>query len=424
MIYKRGKWYWMDVAVNDIRYREPLNTKNWQEAKTREKERLLEIAQGKVGTKGPSAKQTFSTAADAYIEERAIHSAEKTCRTDGERSKALRNVFGDLPLRKIPSKLILDYQKERREAGVSGRTINLEVGLLRRILKKNKQWSRLADDVRMLPERPKEARVLTQDQKQKLLEIARTKDDWQVAYCAAVLALNTTCRSCELRGLRWNAVDWTAITVTIRRQSTKTEAGARVIPLNADALVALMELRDRAEKLGSRDPEHFVLPSCEHGHFDPTRPMKNWRTAWRSLTRAVSCPSCGTIQRPAAVCKNQECHADIKDLKSPFHGLRFHDLRHQAITELAESGLSDQTIMSIAGHVSRQMLDHYSHIRLDAKRQAVEALQTGSLTNTTREVETVTSQSTSQKQKPAEAGSVSDSSKMGSTGLEPMTSCV
>ena len=45
MIYKRGKWYWMDVAVNDTRYREPLNTKNWQEAKTREKERLLEIAQ-------------------------------------------------------------------------------------------------------------------------------------------------------------------------------------------------------------------------------------------------------------------------------------------------------------------------------------------------------------------------------------------
>jgi hypothetical protein len=36
--------------------------------------------------------------------------------------------------------------------------------------------------------------------------------------------------------------------------------------------------------------------------------------------------------------------------------------------------------MSIAGHVSREMLEHYSHIRLDAKRQAVEALSQGGKT--------------------------------------------
>jgi integrase len=389
----------MDNTVNGIRYREPLKTQNWQEAVQKERDRLLEIAQGKAGARGPAAKQTFNCAADAYIEDRQLHSAEKTCRTDRERSQALRNAFGDLPLKKISADLILDYQKTRIEAGISGRTINLEVGLLRRILKKNKQWSRIADDIRMLPERPKEARVLTQGEKQRLLEIARTKDEWQVAYCAAVLALNTTCRSCELRGLRWKVVDWTAMTITIRRQYTKTDAGARVIPLNADAFVALMELRDRAEKLGSRDAEHFVLPSCENGHFDATRPMKNWRSAWRSLTRAVSCPNCETIQRPAAVCKNQECHADIKGLKSPFYGLRFHDLRHQAVTELAERGLSDQTIMAIAGHVSREMLNHYSHIRLEAKRHALAALENGTLG-------TLTSQSTSQKEKPAEAGYV------------------
>ena len=33
------------------------------------------------------------------------------------------------------------------------------------------------------------------------------------------------------------------------------------------------------------------------------------------------------------------------------------------------------TIMGIAGHVSTEMLTHYSHIRLQAKRQAVEALE-------------------------------------------------
>ena len=39
---------------------------------------------------------------------------------------------------------------------------------------------------------------------------------------------------------------------------------------------------------------------------------------------------------------------------------------------------SDQTIMSIAGHVSRKMLAHYSHVRLDATRTALDTLTMGS----------------------------------------------
>ena len=53
---------------------------------------------------------------------------------------------------------------------------------------------------------------------------------------------------------------------------------------------------------------------------------------------------------------------------------RFHDSRHTLITELAESGAGDQTIMDIAGHVSKQMLKHYSHIRMEAKRTALESI--------------------------------------------------
>ena len=52
------------------------------------------------------------------------------------------------------------------------------------------------------------------------------------------------------------------------------------------------------------------------------------------------------------------------------------DLRHHAITELAESQASDATIMAIAGHVSRQMLEHYSHVRMDLKRKALDGLAT------------------------------------------------
>ena len=43
-------------------------------------------------------------------------------------------------------------------------------------------------------------------------------------------------------------------------------------------------------------------------------------------------------------------------------------------TQLAENGTSDSTIMAIAGHVSRRMLERYSHVRMEAKRTAMEAL--------------------------------------------------
>lgn len=197
----------------------------------------------------------------------------------------------------------------------------------------------------MLPEKPKSARVLTPEEKDLLLKLSASRPDWQVARCAAVLALNTTMRGCELKGLRWKDVDLFEKSLAIQRQSTKTDAGARVIPLNRGAVLALAELRDRCEKLGSAEPNHFVFPACENGLIDPTKPMRSWRSAWRTLTKA----------------------AGLK-------GLRFHDLRHQAITELCELGLSDQTIMGIAGHVSREMLNHYSHIRMNAKREALELL--------------------------------------------------
>jgi hypothetical protein len=53
---------------------------------------------------------------------------------------------------------------------------------------------------------------------------------------------------------------------------------------------------------------------------------------------------------------------------------RWHDNRHTLITDLAESGAGDQTIMDIAGHVSKRMLRHYSHIRMEAKRSALESI--------------------------------------------------
>jgi integrase len=164
-----------------------------------------------------------------------------------------------------------------------------------------------------------------------------------------------------LKGLQWSDVDLFAKTLTIRK--SKTEAGVRIVPLTDVAVSALGRLQRRAEGFGPVERSHYVFSAFvpkfklngkravdgvidyKITAFDPTRHLKSWRSAWRTLTKKAGLP-----------------------------GFRFHDLRHCAITQLAENGASDSTIMAIAGHVSRRMLERYSHVRMEAKRIAMEAL--------------------------------------------------
>jgi integrase len=63
---------------------------------------------------------------------------------------------------------------------------------------------------------------------------------------------------------------------------------------------------------------------------------------------------------------------------------RWHDNRHTLITDLAESGAGDQTIMDIAGHVSKHMLRRYSHRRMEAIRVTAFTFFKPSFTGTRR----------------------------------------
>jgi integrase len=248
----------------------------------------------------------------------------------------------------------------------------MEMGAIRRILKRAKRWHIVAEEIRPLKERRGIGRALRPEEKDRLLRIAEKRPEWQVARCAAVLALNTTMRGCELKGLRWGDVSLLNRTLVVR--VSKTEAGERVIPLNDEAMAAMLEVYKRAHALGATELDHYIFPACENGKIDPSRPQASWRTAWRKLTRAIDCPKCGLSQNPGRICLNRDCKVDIQKVKSSTAGLRFHDLRHHAVTELAESAASDQVIMSIAGHVSQKLLAHYSHVRLEAKRHALDAL--------------------------------------------------
>jgi integrase len=378
-LYKRGKTWHTDFTVNGERFRQSCETTDWREAQSKGKELIAQASAGKLA---PASKQfsklNITEAIERYLEDRAAHVQPRSKRSESDHAKPLRDYFGFLSIARIDAESILAYVRQRKADGLSNTTVNMEIGILRRILKRAKRWHLVEDEVPRLPERRDIGRALRPEEKLRLLKVAQSRPEWETAYLASVVALNTTMRGCELKQLRWADIDLMDHSLTIRR--SKTRAGERLIPLNANAYNAVMRLRERAQKLFGDDLQHdwYVFPSAEgYSKPDPMKPMSGWRSAWRSLTRAVKCPACGELQNPSEKCCNAKCGADISKIRSSTAGLRFHDLRHHAITELAESQASDRTIMSIAGHVSQQMLAHYSHVRVEAKRKALDALAVG-----------------------------------------------
>jgi integrase len=376
-LVKRGKTWHCHFFMDGQRFRQSLETSDWREAQSKQKDLIADAKAGKVSAaRNAFARLAFRDAAKQSLDDRAPRLAPLSIRTEKERAKAVNKTFGDIRVSAITPADVLAYIRKRKAANISNATVNRELDIIRGVVKKAKRWHLFADEVSPLPIRHNVGRAMALDEKLRLLRLAASRTEWQNAAWAATLALNTTMRGCEIKSLRWHDVDLLGRTVTIHH--SKTEAGERIIPLNASAYEAVLSLYRRAKEIGDVLTDHFVFFSCEHGHVDRNFPQKSWRTAWRNLTRLIACPVCGREQNPAKICCNEKCQADIEAVKSPLAGLRFHDLRHHAITELAESQTSDSTIMAVAGHVSQKMLAHYSHVRLQAKRTALDGLASGS----------------------------------------------
>ena len=102
----------------------------------------------------------------------------------------INGAMGGLLITDISPEDISEYQKSRLAERASPKTVNLEIATVRAILRRNKLWATIADDVRMLPVRTDKGRALSQAEEDRLLE-ACAKSRSRVLYPFAVLALNT-----------------------------------------------------------------------------------------------------------------------------------------------------------------------------------------------------------------------------------------
>jgi integrase len=261
--------------------------------------------------------------------------------------------FGRLLVTDIDARDIAAYQQQRRTEKASPKTINLEIGTLRAIMRRFRVWANVQPDVRMLPTADNIGRALGRADEHALLTSCGQSRSASLLSVVA-LAINTCLRYSEIRLLRWNQIDLANRTVTVGKSKTGAGTG-RVVPLNAYAAGVLEFWAGRFPNRGGDD---FVFASERYGaggdtftpgiyETVPTKPIGNWKEAWESAKK-----------RAGVRC-------------------RFHDLRHTGCTRMLEGGVPFATVAVIIGWspaATVRMAKRYGHIGQTSQRHAVTAI--------------------------------------------------
>src|SRR5258705_13385327 len=225
-LWKRGRQYWTDFTVAGQRYRKRLGTTNLQRAKKRERE-LIENADRGLLSANEQGPKRLSEAIEAYLAAKRMRCSPRTIELEEERLSLVKRHFGDVPLPAITATAIADFQRTRHDAGIANRTINMDVGVLSRVLKSCGRWRALADHVHNLPERQHPVgRALTADEQKRLFAAAASNQEWEHGYCAAIVAGNTSMRPLGCKHLRRCDVDLVKRLLHVRR--SKNETGHRL----------------------------------------------------------------------------------------------------------------------------------------------------------------------------------------------------
>lgn len=353
-VFKRGKTWWYEFVFGGQRIRESTKSASKTLAIEAERTRRRELEEAVNNIKKRRRPMLFSVASKAWMNSMSAVWSPSNVAIQGYNLRHLKKYFGKKLLEDITAENIGLYQRRRKGEGASNRTINMEVATCRQILKRHKLWIAISDDVKMLSEDKEIGKPLTKEEAARLLEACR-KSASPSLFPAMNIFANTALRNAELRKARWHQVDFLEKVFQVGKAKTEGSSG-RIIPLNKTALAAFQKLRTRWP---DAKPSDYVFPSeklvyrgkgaAQRGVMtsyavDHSKPLGSWKTAWSTARKEAG------IER------------------------RIHDWRHHVITMLAETQTSDATIKALSGHLSRKMLEHYSTIRDQARRQAVELL--------------------------------------------------
>jgi integrase len=238
-------------------------------------------------------------------------------------AQLMKTKLGDLFMDKITGEVVAKY-RDQRLTEVSNNTVRLELAFLSVVFEQSrKEWGlSVSNPLRQIrmpkPGKPRTRRLEAGEEEALLTACAASGAHYLHSF--VVLAIETGMRFGELAGVLWKHVDLDKRTIFL--PDTKN-GSPRTVPLSTRALAAIQ-----------------ILPRSISGQLFTAKPGSIRSAFLIAVQKAKACSPEGMLQN-----------------------LRFHDLRHEAVSRLFEKGLNTFEVGSISGHKTLAMLQRYTHVK-------------------------------------------------------------
>jgi integrase len=282
---------------------------------------------------------TFATAAIHYQKTHSIH--KKIVRSETYRLQILIKRWGELAIEKVDKLAVLKLRDDLLALGRSGETVNHYFNTLSKLFQMvNNEWDLPIPNpikgIKRMPPAKGRTKRINGATEQLLLSSC---DALSLPLMRSIIqfATQTGMRRGEVMGLSWTDIDLPNRKVYLH--DTKN-GDHRQVPLTQDAVAILSAL--------TKDESGKVFPMS-------------------LVTLRIQ------FERVRSHAQKKWSEVGI----NPFDDLRFHDLRHEALSRLSDAGLNVIELSHISGHRTLSMLKRYVHcshpaifMKLDAQRNA------------------------------------------------------
>ncbi len=266
---------------------------------------------------------SFRDAAIHYMKTHSIH--KKIVRSETYRLHILIKRWGDLPIEKVDKLAVLTLRDDLVNMGRSGETINHYFNTISKLFQMLEgDWDLVIPNpikgIKRMPRPIGRTKRVSSKMEEHLLASCL---ELSMPLLASIIqfAIQTGMRRGELMGLKWADIDLPSRRAYLH---TSKNGEPRQVPLTKRAIE--------------------VLQSLNKGDEDRVFPMT------LNVLR-------NQYERARAYSKEHWIEPGI----NPFIGLRFHDLRHEAISRMSDLGLNVIELSSISGHKTLAMLGRYTH---------------------------------------------------------------
>ena len=310
-------------------------------------------AQREVLVHGQRTAATFNQASAHYI---SLHEQKASLETEIYMLKSVMPHIGHLDLRQVHDGSLAPFKAQRLAEGRAHKTVNLALGVVRRILNlaatswrddAGKTWLEQAPMITLLPlvGHQREPTPITWAEQRALLPKLPTH-----LAKMALFTLNTGVRDDVVCSLKWEweiKVPELGISVfEVPRQHVKGRKKSRVVICNSVAQSVIEAVRGQhAEYVFVYRRERVKnLSDAPVMPYRRIQTMNN--TAWQTARKAVG-----------------------------LGDLHVHDLRHTVGMRLREAGVPESTIADILWHSTKTMTQHYSVGQIVELHQALEKVK-------------------------------------------------